>query len=55
MHHSWNVHNMLSHGNTPKCQIWYAFAKSKDDLAQTQIHGENIIFILRQKVKVIQR
>ena len=24
---------MLSHGNTPKCQIWYAFAKSKDDLA----------------------
>ena len=28
--------------------------KSKDDLAQPQIHGENIILILRSKVKVIQ-
>ena len=42
---------MLSHDDTPMCQIWYAYVK----LAQTQIHGENIILILRQKVKVIQR
>ena len=34
---------MLSHGETPMCQIWYAYV-SKDDLAQTQIHGENTIF-----------
>ena len=29
--------------------------KSKDVLAKTQIHNENIILILRSKVKVIQR
>ena len=51
------------------CQIWYTYvkeqrshcvkfgipmSKSKDDLAKVHIHGENIILILRPKVKVIQ-
>ena len=44
-----NVH-MLSHGIKPKFGM--PISKSKDDLAQTQIHDENIIEILRPKVKV---
>ena len=32
-----------------------SMSKRKDDLAQTQIYGENIILILRPKVKVIQK
>ena len=50
-----NVHNMLSHGDTPMCQFGMPLSKSKDDLDQTQIHSENVISILRPKVKVIHR
>ena len=25
--HVMNVYNMLSHGDTPMCQIWYAYVK----------------------------
>ena len=50
-----NVQNMFSHGDTPVCQIWYACVKSKDTLAQTQIYHENMILIVRLKVKVTQR
>ena len=42
---------MLSHGNKPKFGM--PISKNKDDLAQTKIHDENIIVILRPKVKVI--
>ena len=42
---------MLSHGDTPK--IWYAYVKDQRQSWQTQIHGENIIFMLRSKVKMI--
>ena len=45
-----NVH-MLSHCDKPKFGM--SISKNKDDLAQTKIHGENIIVILRPKVKVI--
>lgn len=36
------------------CEIWYAYAKSKGDLAsaKTQFHGENIFLILNPMVKV---
>ena len=29
-----NVHNMLSHGDTPICQFGMPVSKSKDDLAR---------------------
>ena len=38
---------MFLHADTYMCQIWYAYVKVQDDLAQTQIHNENIILILR--------
>ena len=44
---------MLSHGDAPMCQIGLPMSKTKDDLAQTEIHGENIIWILRLEVKVM--
>ena len=44
-----NVNNMLSHGDIPMCQIWFAYV----DLAQIQIHGDNMILMLRPKVKVM--
>ena len=50
-----NVHNMLSHGDTPLCQIWYAYVQEQDNLRHNKIHGVNIILILRPKIKVIQR
>ena len=43
------VHNFLSHGDTPMCQIWYV-KKQRRSCPNT-----NIILILRSKVKVIQR
>ena len=45
-----NVHNMLSHGDTPICQNFVYLCQT---FCQTQIHGEIIILILRSKVKVI--
>ena len=39
---------MLSHGKKPKSDL--PISKSIDDLAQTQIHDENMIVILRPKV-----
>ena len=49
-----NVHNMLSHGDTPICQNLVCLCQRAKTSCQTQIHGENIILILRSKVKVIQ-
>ena len=46
---------MFLHADTYMCQICYAYVKVQDDLAQTQIHNENIILILRTRLKVIQR
>ena len=50
-----NVHNMLSQGDTPLCQIWYAQVQQQDNLRHNKIPGVNIILILRPKIKVIQR
>ena len=44
-----NIH--MSPGDTRLCQIWDAYVKG--DIAQTQIHGENVILILLPKVKVM--
>ena len=33
-----NVHNMLSHGDTPIGQSWYAYVKEQRGSCQTQIH-----------------
>ena len=49
-----NVQNMLSHGDTPICQNLVCLCQRAKTSCQTQIHGENIILILRSKVKVIQ-
>ena len=49
-----NVHNMLSHGDTPMFQIWHAFVKSKMILP-IQKFMVKIILISRPKIKVIQR
>ena len=38
----------------PCAKFGMSVSKSKDDLAHTKIHGENIILILRPKVKVIR-
>ena len=45
---------MLSHGDTPECQNLVCPCRRAKTSCQTQIHGENIILILRSKVKVIQ-
>ena len=45
---------MLSHGDTPECQNLVCPSRRAKTSCQTQIHGENIILILRSKVKVIQ-
>ena len=37
----------------PCAKFGMSISKSTNDLAKTQIHGENIILILRPKVKVI--
>ena len=39
----------------PCAKFGMPMSKSKDDLAHTKIHGENIILIFRSKFKVIQR
>ena len=39
----------------PCAKFGMPMSKRKDGLAHTQIHGENIILILRPKVKIIQR
>ena len=44
---------MLSHGDTPICQNFECLCQRAKTFCQTQIHGENIILILRSKVKVI--
>ena len=44
---------MLSHGDTPICQNFVCLCQRAKTFCQTQIHGENIILILRSKVKVI--
>ena len=45
---------MFSHGDTPICQNLVCLCQRAKTSCQTQIHGENIILILRSKVKVIQ-
>ena len=47
-----NINNMSQVLTHP--MAWYVYVKAQR-LAQTQIHGENIILILRPKVKVIQK
>ena len=50
-----NVHNRLSHGDTPICQNLVCLCKRAKTSCQTQTHGENIILILKSnRVKVIQ-
>ena len=44
---------MLSHSDTPICQNLVCLCQRAKTFCQTQIHGENIILILRSKVKVI--
>lgn len=44
---------MLSPGDAPMRQIVMPMSKIKDDLTKTQIHGENMIWILRAEVKVM--
>ena len=44
-----NVHNILSHGDTTKCLIWYAYVKEQRRSYQYQIHGENINFDIEAK------
>ena len=44
---------MLSHGDAPMRQIGMPMSIIIDDLAKTQIHGENMIWILRAEVKVM--
>ena len=44
---------MLSHGDTPTCQNFVCLCQRAKTFCQTQIHGENIILMLRSKVKVI--
>ena len=48
-----NVQNMLSHGDTHICQNLVCLCQRAKTFCQTQTHGENIILILRSKVKVI--
>ena len=43
----------LSHGDTPTCQNFVCLCQRVNTFCQTQIHGENIILILRSKVKVL--
>ena len=38
----------------PYAKIWYAYVKEERRSCQTQTHVENIIFMMRSKVKVIQ-
>ena len=42
-----NVHNMLTHGDTPICQN--LVCQRAKAFCHTQIHGENIILILRSR------
>ena len=49
-----NVYNMMSLGDTTICQNLVCLCPRAKTSCQTQIHGENIILILRSKVKVIQ-
>ena len=50
-----NECNKLFQGDIPMCQFVMPISKSKDNLSQTQIHGENIILISRSKYKVIHK
>ena len=44
---------MLSHGDIPICQNFVCLCQRAKTFCQTHIHGENIILILRSKIKVI--
>ena len=47
--HIMKVHNMLSHGDTSMCKIWYSYVKKHKQSCPYQISWKNINFYIEAK------